>query len=230
MRRYSSSLPTLALFVNVVCLLMVLVLKSVHCVKLYNDCSSQNIAVDRKGRVCARDDLSKIYQNLTVKSIDFTGKLTIFGEESRRYLCFNKNWKLVGWTKYRGISCLFYEEMLKNGYTRYRSVRTDSNGNSRFIGFNKRGKLMKETREQQLSPQLRKCLNFLKLDNTDFSISNHNRKVAGLKENVDFTLSKIQNFRLNLTSQDTPPYVYKSSHHVKIRHKNHHHQSLNEIT
>ena len=34
--------------------------------------------------------------NLTIKSLDFSVKLTIYAEESRRYLCFNRKWKLVG--------------------------------------------------------------------------------------------------------------------------------------
>jgi len=34
--------------------------------------------------------------NLTIKSLDFSVKLTIYAEESRRYLCFNKKWKLIG--------------------------------------------------------------------------------------------------------------------------------------
>lgn len=119
--------------------------------------------------------------------------------------------------------------MLKNGYTRYRSAVTDGN-EGRYIGFNKRGKFMKETREEKLTSPLRRCLNFLKLD-TNFDINDHNRKVAGLKDNVDIT-SKLQNIRLhNLTSQSNDlPYVYRTSHHVKIRHKNHHHQNINEIT
>jgi hypothetical protein len=35
-------------------------------------------------------------ENLTIKALDFSVKLTIYAEESRRYLCFNKKWKLVG--------------------------------------------------------------------------------------------------------------------------------------
>lgn len=34
--------------------------------------------------------------NLTIKSLDFSVKLTIYAEESQRYLCFNRKWKLVG--------------------------------------------------------------------------------------------------------------------------------------
>lgn len=33
--------------------------------------------------------------NLTIRSLDFSVKLTIFAEETKRYLCFNHRWKLV---------------------------------------------------------------------------------------------------------------------------------------
>lgn len=35
-------------------------------------------------------------ENLTVKSLDFSIRLSIFAEESHRYLCFNNKWSLVG--------------------------------------------------------------------------------------------------------------------------------------
>lgn len=35
-------------------------------------------------------------ENLTVKSMDFGIRLSIFAEESHRYLCFNNKWSLVG--------------------------------------------------------------------------------------------------------------------------------------
>lgn len=35
-------------------------------------------------------------ENLTVKSLDFSIRLSIFAEKSHRYLCFNNKWSLVG--------------------------------------------------------------------------------------------------------------------------------------
>ncbi|XP_065211030.1 fibroblast growth factor 8b [Planococcus citri] len=230
MRLHSSSLPKLAVFVNLVCLFMIL--KSACCVRLYNDCSSQNIAVDRKGRVYARDNPSQVYQNFTIISKDFTGKLAIFAEESRRYLCFNKKWRLIGSKKYRGITCLFKEEMLENGYTRYRTAAVADGNETRYIGFNKDGKFMKETRLAKVPQTLQRCLYFLKLDTYD--VNDHNKRVAGLKDDVDIT-AKLHHIRLqnsNKTSQNVNdlPYAYRHPSNHKLRHKNHHHQNINEIT
>ncbi|XP_021939734.1 fibroblast growth factor 17 isoform X1 [Zootermopsis nevadensis] len=167
------TLPQLAVSAKLLCLLMVVICGAVpsmvRSVRLYNDCSSSDVRVDLKGRVLADDDKSDKYQNLTIKSLDFSVKLTIFAEESRMYLCFNRKWKLVGSKRFRGAMCEFYEDMT-NGYNRYRSAANES----RFVGFNRRGKPLKSG----LARHKEKCLNFLKFD-TEFSINHHNQKLAG---------------------------------------------------
>lgn len=61
-------------------------------------------------------------ENLTIKSSDFSGKLTIFAEESQRYLCFNKRWKLVGmvsnWAHLLHNYIIIRTTMLQNGWHR----------------------------------------------------------------------------------------------------------------
>ncbi|PSN50679.1 hypothetical protein C0J52_09324 [Blattella germanica] len=115
-----------------------------------------------------------ILKNLTIRSLDFSVKLTIYAEESRRYLCFNRKWKLVGSKKFRGEMCEFYEDMVNNGYNRYRSVANETH----FVGFNRRGRPLRGGMVRQKGNFREKCLNFLKFD-TEFSINHHNQKLAG---------------------------------------------------
>ncbi|KAK7574404.1 hypothetical protein V9T40_011595 [Parthenolecanium corni] len=192
-------------------------------------------------------------ENLTIKSSDFSGKLTIFAEESQRYLCFNKRWKLVGMTPLQKdehkLSCQFYEESLENGYSRFRSARRHAKGVNpedpsefRYIGINKRGKPMKETRSRRLKPNMLKCLEFLKLPPKN-SVDDHNKKKTG--QNADIT-SILSNKKINLAPPSLvpssisssihnnlhAPYVYtnRMSNKAKIRHKFHHRQNFNTIT
>ncbi|XP_069677857.1 fibroblast growth factor 17 isoform X2 [Periplaneta americana] len=184
------TLPQLAVSAKLLCLLMVVICGAVpsmvRSVRLYNDCSSSDVRVDMKGRVLADDDKSDKFQNLTIRSLDFSVKLTIYAEESRRYLCFNKKWKLVGFKKFKGAMCEFYEDMT-NGYNRYRSVANESH----FVGFNKRGRQLRGGLARQNGNRREKCLNFLKFD-SDFSIPNHNDKLAGGNH-----------------SAEVPPYTHK---------------------
>ncbi|KAL6957726.1 Phosphoric monoester hydrolase [Sarracenia purpurea var. burkii] len=123
--------------------------------------------------------------------------------------------------------------MLENGYTRYRTAVTDGN-ETRYIGFNKDGKFMKETRLAKVPQTMQRCLYFLKFD-TKGAISDHNRRLAGLKDDTTDMTAKQQHMRLqasNITSQyvNDMPYAYRHSSSHKLRHKNHHHQNINEIT
>ncbi|KAG8222274.1 hypothetical protein J437_LFUL001472 [Ladona fulva] len=122
--------------------------------------------------------------NLTIRSVDFGVKLTIFAEEAKRYLCFNKNWKLVGSKRLKGPMCQFYEDMVDNGYNRYRSAANESY----FVGFNRKGRPLKAAEivprsrsntPRRHKPHIRaKCLNFLKRG-SDFSIGKHNDRMGG---------------------------------------------------
>ncbi|KAJ9590380.1 hypothetical protein L9F63_016594, partial [Diploptera punctata] len=112
--------------------------------------------------------------NLTIRSMDFNVKLTIFAEESRRYLCFNKKWKLVGSKKFRGPMCEFFEDMVNNAYNRYRSAANETY----FVGFNRRGRPLRGDLARQKGYHREKCLNFIKMD-AGFNIPHHNQKLAG---------------------------------------------------
>lgn len=180
----------------------------VRSVRLYNDCSSSDVRVDMRGRVLADDDKSDRFQNLTVRSLDFSVKLTIFAEESKRYLCFNQKWKLVGSKKFRGAMCQFYEDMMETGYNRYRSVADET----RFVGFNRRGRPL---RGNQIKNAHLKCLNFLKFD-ADFSIFEHNARLSGSRVNQ----SAVDAFLLNNKKLKSRPA--KKTTPVRIRHRNHH--------
>lgn len=141
-----------------------------------------------------------------------------------RKLLFINVWQ----TKFHGTNCQFYEEMSENGYTKFRSARSQVNDDKefRYIGFNKRGKPMKETRKRKLKPSAIECLEFLKLGIDIIKI--HNSKVVG--HDADIT-SNLQTAKANSSSHgNSISYVYKVSNKAKIRHKNHHHQNNNDIT
>lgn len=145
----------------------------------------------------------------------------------------------------RKPSCQFYEESLPNGYSKFRSARHRKGVNPeeykefRYIGINKRGKPMKETRKSRLNSNMEECLEFLKLPPKN-SVDVHNKKMTG--QNTDI----LSNNKLNLAppssllSSSIPssssklhaPYVYTNrlSNKAKIRHKLHHRQNFNAIT
>ncbi|XP_022185421.1 fibroblast growth factor 18 isoform X1 [Nilaparvata lugens] len=209
MRFNLQTLPKLAVSAKLLCLLMVVMcgaVPSTRSVRLYNDCSSSDVRIDMKGRVLADDIKSNKFRNLTIRSQNFNVKLTIFAEESKRYLCFNRNWKLVGSKRFRGEMCQFYEEMLEIGYNRYRSVADES----RYIGFNKKGRPLRDRQQQQQIKAAKsaahdKCLNFLKFD-TDFSIGEHNRRMSGS----------------GVITKSDAETMWRSRSALRLRHHNHH--------
>lgn len=172
MRLTLSTLPQLTVLAKILCLLMVVmrgaVPAMVRSVSLYSTCSSGNVTViDREVRATELDDHNAPYQSLTTQSEDFSRKLYILADKSQRYICFNKKWKLVGLTKkQKGPMCQFYE-VYNGSYLRYRSA-ADS---SRYLGFNKAGKPIKNPHGRQ------ECYNFIKY-NPNSDIEKHNNKVT----------------------------------------------------
>lgn len=173
------TLPQLAVSAKLLCLLMVVICGAVpsmvRSVRLYNDCSLSYMGIDMKGRVLAvepEDESLNRFQNLTIKSLDYNVTLMIYAEASGRYLCFNKKWKPVGLKKLNQSMCLFYEEMLPSGFTRFRSATQPH-----YVGFNKRGKPLRGNASRRHSRDDR-CFNFVKND-TNFNISTHNYIVSG---------------------------------------------------
>ncbi|CAL7945643.1 unnamed protein product [Xylocopa violacea] len=166
MRLTLSTLPQLAVLVKILCLLMVVMCGAVpamvRSVSLYSTCSSGNVTVmGHKISAVERDDYNAPYQKLTTQSEDFSGKLYIYAEESKQYICFNKYWRLVP-RKTKKPRCQFLEGY--NGpYLTYRSAQNES----RFVGFNKFGKPMSN---QQRRPE---CFNFIKY-NPHVNIDYHN--------------------------------------------------------
>ncbi|CAK9806787.1 Fibroblast growth factor 17 [Anthophora quadrimaculata] len=164
-------LPQLAVLAKILCLLMVVMCGAVpamvRSVSLYSTCSSGNVTViGRSIKAMGRDDHNAPYQKLTTQSEDFSRKLYIFAEKSQRYICFNKRWKLVGLPKKQKSSmCQFYEDY-NGSYLTYRSV-VDT---SRYLGFNKFGKPMKNLHGRQ------ECFNFIKY-NPHADINHHNSLV-----------------------------------------------------
>ncbi|XP_043578256.1 uncharacterized protein LOC122565869 isoform X1 [Bombus pyrosoma] len=170
-RSVHEMLPQLAVLAKILCLLMVVMCGAVpamvRSVSLYSTCSSGNVTVTgRTIKALGRDDHNAPYQKLTTQSEDFSRKLYIFAEKSQRYICFNKRWKPIGLPKkQKGPMCQFYEDY-NGSYLTYRSV-VDS---SRYLGFNKFGKPMKNHRGRQ------ECFNFIKY-NPHADIDHHNSLV-----------------------------------------------------
>lgn len=137
-------------------------------VRLYNQCSCSMLRVNRTGAVAA-DNSEDGFENLTIQSRDYSGKLLIYGEKSRRYLCFNPRWKLIGSRKVRGPLCYFTEEMVVGGYYRFRS----SVDKGKYLGFGKSGRQLRGR-----APHNPACINWVKID-LEFSIPKHNELLAG---------------------------------------------------
>ncbi|XP_008215604.1 uncharacterized protein LOC100678771 isoform X2 [Nasonia vitripennis] len=168
-------LPQLAVLAKILCLLMVVmcgaVPSTVRSVSLYSTCSRGNVTVHgRTVKSTVRNEHNAPYQKMTTQSEDFSMKLYIFAEKSRRYICFSKRWKVIGLPKkQRDERCQFYE--IYNGrYLRYRSVVDPT----RYIGFNKSGKPMTSQRGRQ------ECYNFIKL-NPFAGVERHNDIITSNK-------------------------------------------------
>ncbi|XP_015174580.1 PREDICTED: fibroblast growth factor 17-like isoform X2 [Polistes dominula] len=181
-------LPQLAVLAKILCLLMVVMCGAVpamvRSVSLYSTCSSGNVTVmGRSIKAVGRSDDNAPYQKLTTQSEDFSRKLYIFAEKSQRYICFNKRWKLVGLPKkQKGPMCQFYE-VYNGSYLRYRSVADGT----RYLGFNKLGKPMKNPHGRQ------ECFNFIKY-NPHADINHHNSLVnadmGGMEPREPYVLSR----------------------------------------
>lgn len=138
--------------------------------------------------------------------------------------------------KHRGSNCLFHEEYLESGFTRYRSAMRDAEGNHRYMGFTKKGKFMRENREKKLRPRLRKCFDFLKVGG-ELEIDEHNRRVAGnpgASTGTSWTPSlcprKESTSAVSTMSHNTAKVRQPHPSSPKIRHRHHHHHNVNEIT
>lgn len=166
------TLPKLAVSAKLlICLLMVVSSESVppvaRSVTLYNQCSCSMLRVNRTGAVAA-DNSEDGYEKLIIQSRDYSGKLLIYGEKSKRYLCFNPRWKLVGSKKVRGRQCYFREEMVVGGYYRYRSTLD----RDKYLGFLSSGRQLRGRK-----PPNPNCLNWVKID-LGFSIGAHNEEIS----------------------------------------------------
>ncbi|XP_070170604.1 fibroblast growth factor 18 isoform X1 [Polyergus mexicanus] len=228
MRLTFNTLPQLAVLAKILCLLMVVMCGAVpamvRSVSLYSTCSSGNVTViGRSIKAMGRDDHNAPYQKLTTQSEDFSRKLYIFAEKSQRYICFNKRWKLVGLPKkQKGPMCQFYE-VYNGSYLRYRSVVDGS----RYIGFNKFGKPMKNPHGRQ------ECFNFIKY-NPHADINHHNSLVnaemGGMEPREPYVVSRkpspmmraTKNFLLQADSarehaQHTSTHRHRHSNRWKMR-------------
>ncbi|XP_043508444.1 uncharacterized protein LOC122527922 [Frieseomelitta varia] len=209
-------LPQLAVLAKILCLLMVVMCGAVpamvRSVSLYSTCSSGNVTViGRSIKAVVRDDLNAPYQKLTTQSEDFSRKLYIFAEKSQRYICFNERWKPIGLPKKKKNSrCQFYEDY-NGSYLTYRSVVNSS----RYLGFNKFGKPVKNRGRQE-------CFNFIKY-NPHADINHHNNLVNADMGGMDpYVVSRkpspVMRASKNLLSQtDSTREIVHTTHRYRHR-------------
>ncbi|KAI4480379.1 hypothetical protein M0804_010377 [Polistes exclamans] len=216
----SSELPQLAVLAKILCLLMVVMCGAVpamvRSVSLYSTCSSGNVTVmGRSIKAVGRSDDNAPYQKLTTQSEDFSRKLYIFAEKSQRYICFNKRWKLVGLPKkQKGPMCQFYE-VYNGSYLRYRSV-ADS---TRYLGFNKLGKPMKNPHGRQ------ECFNFIKY-NPHADINHHNSLVNADMGGFQIFIKTIRSERVMVVEEQEVEMEEEEVEVEEVEEKNDHEGSL----
>lgn len=110
---------------------------------------------------------SLLADEMRLESVGF-GKLTIYAVRAKRFVCFNKQWKLVGAKKMHGKRCQWQEVMekgsmekgsLEMGFNRYHSL---ANPNY-LLAINDHGRPMKGPRTViGSSRRANKCSLFLK--------------------------------------------------------------------
>ncbi|KAJ8688045.1 hypothetical protein QAD02_023840, partial [Eretmocerus hayati] len=171
-------LPQLAVLAKILCLLMVVmcgaVPSTVRSVSLYSTCSRGNVTVyGRTVKSTVRNEHNAPYQKMTTQSEDFSMKLYIFAEKSKRYICFSKRWKVISLPKKRRDEWCQFNEIYNGRYLRYRSV-VDPN---RYIGFNKNGKPMTSPRGRA------ECYNFIK-ENPFAVVERHNDLISSSKGGI----------------------------------------------
>lgn len=94
---------------------------------------------------------------MRLESVGF-GKLTIYAERAARFVCFNKQWKLVGAKKMHGKRCQ-WQEVMEKGFNRYRSLANPAY----LLAINDHGRPMKGPRTViGTSRRADKCSLFLK--------------------------------------------------------------------
>ncbi|XP_031633098.1 myb-like protein Q [Contarinia nasturtii] len=137
-------IPQLTVYTKILYLLMVVIAGSLcsrEQVHLYSKCANRFVGM-HEGKIIANDD-PVTSQTISISDQMSRGsiilgplKLTLFIEEAKMYLCFNKKWRLVPSKKLHEY-CYFYENM-EEGYHRFKSVTDDT----KHIGFTANGRQM----------------------------------------------------------------------------------------
>lgn len=124
--------------------------------RFYNHCSEKDIELTGE-TVTALGGPHNPNSNLILQSANFKRYhgFNIIGEQSGRFLCFNKKSKII--LRFSGASprCLFVELFSPDYYTIIKNVAHDW-----YIGFNKKGKALPGS--EKIKSHRKRCFNFTK--------------------------------------------------------------------
>ncbi|XP_076846467.1 fibroblast growth factor 17 isoform X2 [Brachyhypopomus gauderio] len=118
--------------------------RQVRVYQLYSRTSGRHVQIQGK-RVTATAEDGNTFARLYVETDTFGSRVRIKGAESDRYLCINRNGKLVGKVGGRGQDCIFTEIVLENNYTAFQNARYQD----WYVAFTRKGRPIKASRTRQ---------------------------------------------------------------------------------
>ncbi|XP_055316598.1 myb-like protein Q isoform X1 [Sitodiplosis mosellana] len=220
-------IPQLTVYTKILYLLMVVIAGSLcsrEQVHLYSKCANRFVGI-HEGKVVANDD-PVTSQTISIsdqisKGIIFAPlKLTLFIEEVKMYLCFNKRWRLVPSKKLHEY-CYFSEHM-EEGYHRFKSVTDDT----KHIGFTATGRQM-AFRNRTIHNE--NCYSFTKITPKQLKASKAAAaETTATVSSTAFAKPKVAHTSLNGMSTGETQHRHHQNHHLhrqqqpQQRHKQHH--------
>uniref|UniRef100_A0A3Q0S4K6 Fibroblast growth factor n=1 Tax=Amphilophus citrinellus TaxID=61819 RepID=A0A3Q0S4K6_AMPCI len=118
--------------------------RQVRVYQLYSRASGKHVQIQGK-RVTAAAEDGNLYARLFVETDTFGSRVRIRGAESGRYLCMNRNGKLVGKPNGRSKDCIFTEIVLENNYTAFQNAKYEG----WYVGFTRKGRPIKASRTRE---------------------------------------------------------------------------------
>ncbi|XP_073999799.1 uncharacterized protein isoform X2 [Rhodnius prolixus] len=195
-------------------------------VRLYSVCANSFMKVNATGNVRA-DNAEDGFDNLTFTSWDF-GNMSIYAPLSKRFVCFNAQWKLIGSRIVRPDGrCSFVEVFDEE--TRFIRIRSLVN-ERKYIGFTRNGKPIKRAGPRNERSPL-KCSEFTKIDR-NFNPKKHNEQISGRDSSPNIPIDVIPliggnnhdnyNYNNNNNNNNFNNNI-KNNNNRNHHHQNHHH-------
>ncbi|XP_013389924.1 fibroblast growth factor 8 isoform X1 [Lingula anatina] len=133
--------------------------------RLFSSCSNKLVQIQGRGKGSNIDALGaedSIYADLVVETHTFAGRLKIKSKMTGYTLCFNRRGRLIIKSNDDGDRCVFTEILTPDGFSEFQSVANKK----WYLGFNKRGKVMKG---YKAGSKKRKCAKFTK--DVDYTVA-----------------------------------------------------------